>query len=667
MNLDYNVARSIKGRVHFDTMINPKDNQSTSFIHRETEYEPPKNISHFLIGHPLQTADAPHQTIGKAVGLAVFASDALSSTAYATQEILVILAAAGTIAFGYVVPISIAIIALLAIVTLSYEQTIHAYPDGGGAYIVARDNLGEIPALMAAAALLTDYILTVSVSVSSGVAQITSAYPDLFEFRVEIGIAFVLFVMLMNLRGVKESGVAFAIPTYFFVTMMFITVGLGLFRYMTGSLGTVVNLPEMEAFKSAAAITPFLILHAFASGTTALTGVEAISNGITAFKEPRSKNAGITLIWMSIILGSLFLSISFLAKQIGAVPSESVTVISQLAETIFHGRGILYLALMGGTTVILIMAANTAFADFPRLSAMAANDGFLPRQLTYRGSRLVYSRGIIALAMIASMLIFMFQASVTRLIPLYAIGVFLSFTLSQGGMALRWRKIGQLKDGEEIVERGSTLRYEKGWQNKMLVNGFGSFCTFIVMIVFSVTKFQDGAWAVLILTPSLMVVFWMIHRHYLGMARGLTLEHYGEPPPYLGRHRVLVPVSSMHQGTLAALRYARMLSDDVTAIHISTDPVETAKVQGKWQIWGKGTRLVILDSPYRLFLEPLLGYIEEVIANRQQNETVTIVVPQFIPSKRIFNALHMQTADLLRKELLSKPGVVITDVPYHIS
>ena len=647
-------------------MINPQDNKDTSFIHRTAEKEPTRTIGHFLIGRPLQTADAPHQTIGKRIGLAVFASDALSSTAYATQEILVILAAASSGAFGYVFPISIAIVILLTIVTISYEQTIHAYPDGGGAYIVARDNIGNVPALMAAAALLTDYILTVSVSVSSGVAQITSAYPKLFDYRVELGIAFVLLVMLMNLRGVKESGSAFAIPTYFFVVMMFITVGIGMFRYLTGTLGTVINPPDMESLETVAAITPFLILHAFASGTTALTGVEAISNGITAFKEPRSKNAGITLIWMSIILGSLFLSISFLAKEIKAVPSETVTVISQLAETIFRGQGIMYLALIGGTTVILIMAANTAFADFPRLSALAAKDGFLPRQLTYRGSRLVYSRGIIALALIASLLIVIFQASVTRLIPLYAIGVFLSFTLSQGGMALRWWKIGHLKEAEEIVERGSTLRYEKGWKTKMFVNGFGSVCTFIVMIVFSVTKFKDGAWVVLILTPSLMAVFWMIHRHYSGLARGLSLENYGEPPPYMGRHRVIVPLSNIHQGTLAALRYARMLSDDITAVHVSMEPDETEKVQKKWRTWGGGTRLVIVDSPYRLFLEPLLAYIEEILSNRQSNETITIVVPHFVPGQKFYNALHMQTAEMLRKELLSKPGVVITEVPYQI-
>lgn len=647
-------------------MLTPED-KNTPYIHRKAEQAPSPNLSHFLIGRPLQTADAPHQTIGKAIGLAVFASDALSSTAYASQEILVILAAAGTAAFGYVFPISMAIVILLAIVALSYEQTIHAYPDGGGAYIVARDNLGEFPALAAAAALLTDYVLTVSVSVASGVAQIISAYESLFPYRVIIGVVCVLFIMLINLRGVKESGKAFAVPTYFFVIFMYLTVGVGLLRHFLGNLGAVADPPSLESIGGPlVAVTPFLLLHAFSSGTAALTGIEAISNGITAFKEPRSHNAGVTLIWMAVILSSLFLGISFLSHSIGAIPSEEETVISQLARTVFDGRGLLYLGTIVATTVILIMAANTAFADFPRLSALVANDGFLPRQMTYRGSRLVYSYGIVTLAIIASMLIIGFQASVTRLIPLYAIGVFLSFTLSQAGMAHRWWKIGHLGEGVEIKERGSTLRREEGWHHKMVINGVGSICTAVVMFIFAATKFEDGAWIILILIPLLIGLFGLVHRHYAQLAGGLSLENYGEPPPYQGRHRILVPVSSVHRGTLAALRYAQMLSDDVTAVHVSLDPSETAKVQEKWDTWGRGTRLVIVDSPYRLFLEPLLNYIEEVIANRQTNETITIVVPQFIPSKSVYNVLHMQTADMLRKELLAKPDVVVTDVPYQI-
>jgi len=648
-------------------MINPEDNQDTSFIHRTTEEEPTLNISHFLIGRPLQTADAPHQTIGKAVGLAVFASDALSSTAYATQEILVILAAAGTVAFGYVFPISIVIVALLAIVVVSYEQIIHAYPDGGGAYIVAYDNLGQLPALVAAAALLMDYTLTVSVSVSSGVAQIISAYPSLFAYRVLICVACVALITVINLRGVRESGAAFAIPSYFFIVMMLLTIGTGLLRLFTGSLGTVPNPPLMDHVgETVSGMTAFILLHAFSSGTAALTGVEAISNGTTAFKEPRGRNAGITLIWMAFILGILFMGVSYVTRAVQAVPSEAETVISQLARTVFNGQGILYLLVIIGTTVILILAANTAFAGFPRLSAMLASDGFLPRQLTYRGSRLVYSYGIISLGAVASFLIIVFQASVSRLIPLYAIGVFLSFTLAQSGMARRWWRAGKLKEEDGTTESRHVLHYDKKWLLKMISNGFGALCTAIVMFVFAITKFSDGAWIVLILTPILVGIFIWIHRHYSGLAKNISLENFGEPPPYDVRHRVIVPISNVHQGTLAALRYARMLSDDVTAVHISMEPENTEKVRKRWERWGRGTRLVIVDSPYRLFLEPLLNYIHEILSSRQHNETITIVVPHYVPTKKIHGALHMQTAEMLRRELLSTPGVVITEVPYQI-
>ena len=647
-------------------MINQEDNSQSSIIERTADYKPPNTWHSWLIGRPLSTADAGHQTIGKVVGLAVFASDALSSTAYATQEILVILAAAGTMAFGVVVPISMAIVALLAIVTISYEQTIHAYSDGGGAYIVARDNLGELPALIAGASLLIDYILTVSVSIASGVAQITSAFPGMHDYRVVLAVVFIMFIMLMNLRGVKESGVAFAIPTYFFVAMMLVTVGMGLFRFLSGTLGTVIDPPEITFHGVASAITPFLILHAFASGTTALTGVEAISNGITAFNEPRSKNAGITLIWMSLILGSLFLGISFLAKQIGAVPSESETVISQFARTVYGDRGVFYLMLIGATTVILIMAANTAFADFPRLGALVAKDGFLPRQLTYRGSRLVYSRGIATLAIIASLLLVIFNASVTRLIPLYAIGVFLSFTLSQGGMTLRWWKIGKLKPGETKTEKGSTLRFEKSWRPKMLVNGFGAICTFVVMMVFAITKFKDGAYVVLFLIPLLVSAFWMIHRHYNNLAKKLSLDNFGIIAPHTIRHRVIMPVSGVHQGTLAALRYARMLSDDVTAVHVVVEPADAEKVREKWETWGEGVRMVMLDSPFRLFIEPILGYIADIADHRQPGETIPIVVPEFVAENRISGALHTNTANLLRSQLKNQHGIVITNVPYHV-
>ncbi len=626
---------------------------------------PPKSWRSWLIGNPLSTADAPNQTIGKLIGLAVFASDALSSTAYASQEILIILAYAGSQALGFVFPISLAIVTLMAIVSISYEQTIHAYPGGGGAYIVARDNLGELPAQTAGAALLTDYILTVAVSISSGVAQIVSAFPRLFPYRVEIAVGMVLFIMLVNLRGVKESGMAFAIPTYFFVATMFITVGVGFFRYFTGTLGSVVNPPELEtAGMVATAVTPFLLLHAFSSGTAALTGIEAISNGITAFKEPRSKNAGITLVWMSGILASLFLGISFLIGPIHAVPSEQETVISQLARTVFGGQGALYLALIGGTAVILIMAANTAFADFPRLSALHAGDGFLPRQMTFKGSRLVFSRGIVTLAAISSLLIIVFQASVTRLIPLYAIGVFLSFTLSQAGMAKRWWKSGHLKPGEEVVEPGSVITYDKNWLLKLVINGFGALCTAMVMVVFAITKFKDGAWIIIILVPVLVTIFFRIHHHYKHVADKLSLQHYHSVS--IKRHRVIVLIAGVHRGSLAALTYARMLSDDVTSLHVSTDPLESKKVREKWEMYGEGTRLVMLESPYRLLIEPVMNYIEQLLNKRMPNEIITVVVPQFVPKHWWENFLHSQTAMMLRMAFMFKPGLVIIEVPYQI-
>jgi len=637
----------------------------TAVMRRTVGEKPRRSWRSWLIGRPLPTADAPHQTIGKFIGLAVFSSDAMSSVAYAPQEILIILAAAGVTAFSYSIPLAFAIVGLLAIIIFSYEQTIHAYPNGGGSYIVARDNLGAFPAQVAAAALLTDYVLTVAVSVSSGVAQIASAFPFLYPWRVWVSVALVLFVMMVNLRGIRESGITFAIPTYFFIVMMYLTIGLGIIRWLTGTLGAVVDPPEMEFAQTLQMVTPFLLLKAFASGTSAVTGVEAIADGVPAFREPRSRNAGITLLMMACILGSLMLAITILAHQVSALPSESETLISQLARTVYGERGILYLMTIAATMIILVMAANTAFADFPRLSAIAATDGFLPRQLTYRGSRLVYSRGIMALAFIASGLIIVFQASVTRLIPLYAIGVFVSFTLSQVGMAHRWWKSGHLKAGEEKVERGSTLRFDPGWKYKMIINGFGASVTAVIAFVFGATKFTDGAWIVIILIPLQVFIFSSIHHHYRRVAERLSLEHFGAYPR-ISRHRVILLLGGVHRGSLAALRYARTLSDDITAVYVSIDPNEAAKIQKKWEIWGEGVRLVILDSPYRLFLEPLLEYIEEIDEQRQANEIITVVVPQFVPRHWWTRFLHARTADTLRKVLLNRTEIVITEVPYEV-
>ena len=629
-----------------------------------SDHSPKKSIQTLIIGQPLATETASEQTIGKLVGLAVFSSDAMSSVAYGPQELMMILALAGAGAIQYALPVVVAIVGLLAILTFSYEQTIHTYPDGGGAYIVARDNLGELPAQTAGAALLTDYILTVAVSISSGVAQLVSAYPVLYTYRVWLGVAMILLIMVINLRGVKESGVTFAIPTYFFLLMMVVTIIIGFIRFLGGNLGEVIDPPAME-IGVAQTLTLFLILKAFANGTTSVTGVEALSNGVTAFKEPRSSNAGKTLIMMAGIMAVLLISITFLSIKIGAVPVEGETVISQLFRTIYQGRGLLYILSISATTIILIMAANTAFAGFPRLGALQAKDGFLPRQLTFRGSRLVFTGGIVALAGFASLLVIVFQASVTKLIPLYAIGVFLSFTLSQSGMARRWWKSGHLKPGEEKVEVGSTLRHDKGWIYKMVVNGFGAICTFFVMIIFAVTKFHDGAWVVIVLTPALIVMFYVIRHHYSRLAHQLSLENR-QVKKHIKRNRVIMPISGVHSGTLTALEFASTLSDDITAVHVSTDPEETAKVRAKWEIWGDGYRLVVLNSPYRLFLEPLMEYVDNISAIQMPNEIITIVVPQFIPKHWWTSFLHMRTAESLRKALLHRKNIVITEVPYQV-
>jgi amino acid transporter len=647
-------------------MIKRDDSSQTSIIERSTDYKPPHTWRSWLIGRPLSTADAPHQTIGKVVGLAVFASDALSSSAYAIDEILIVLILAGAGFLSLSMPIAIAIIILLAILTISYEQTIHTYPGGGGAYIVARDNLGEGPAQTAGAALLTDYILTVAVSISSGVAQITSAFPDLYPWRVFIAVGLILFMMVVNLRGVKESGTTFAIPTYFFLVMVLLTIGIGFYKYLSNSLGQVTGVEVAHAGEALHPLTIFLILRAFAGGCTALTGVEAISNGITAFREPRSRNAGITLIWMSFILGINLFGLTYLANQVGVLPSHLETGFSQLGRVIYGAGSPFYLVLLGSTTLILIMAANTAFADFPRLAALHSGDGFLPKQLTFRGSRLVFSNGIIALAGVASLLVIIFQAKTNALIPLYAIGVYLSFTLSQAGMAVRWYRCGRLKETEEIVQLGSTLRHDPKWKTKLVINGIGSLASAVVMIVFAVTKFSEGAFIVTILIPVLVAIFFSIHRHYKGLAKRLSLDNIGVIPPHATRHRVIMPVSGVHQGTLAALRYARMLSDDVTAVHVSTDPKEAEKVRQKWETWGEGVRMVMLDSPYRLFIEPLLGYIAELANRRQPGETITIVVPEFVSQNRLSGALHTNTANLLRDQLKYQEGIVITNVPYHV-
>ena len=622
------------------------------------------SLGQLIFGKPLRTEALPHQTVSKPIGLAIFASDALSSTAYATEEILIILALAGTSAatLGLSIPIAIAIAILLVIVTISYRQTIYAYPNGGGAYIVARDNLGELPAQIAGAALLTDYILTVAVSVSSGVAQIVSGFPELLPYRVEMAILVIAIITIVNLRGVRESGRIFAVPTYFFVGTMFLTLGVGFVRYLMGDLPTVVNVEAVHS--GGQAVTLFLILRAFSSGSAALTGIEAISNGITAFKEPRSRNAAITLIWMSSLLVTMFLGITFVSHQIGALPSETETIISQMGRTIYGEDSLLYLAVLAGTALILLMAANTSYADFPRLAALAASDGFLPRQLTYRGGRLVFSWGIVGLAAFASLLVIVMNARTTALIPLYAIGVFLSFTISQTGMVVHMRRIGKLKPGESVQGHDTVLHYDSSWRLKMVISGFGAICTGIVAIVFAVTKFTSGAWFVLVLIPSLVFIFFRIHAHYRAVARALSLQGVPvdiEPRPV----QTIILVDDVHAETVRLVNFAKSLGTPWHAVHVATNPDRTSLVQKKWQQRIGEGELVILSSPYRLLAEPIRQYIEDIQA-QQPGGYVHVVMGHLAMDTYWEQVLHQNTAVVFNLALSRMDNVVVTSVPYQI-
>lgn len=623
------------------------------------------NLGRALIGKPMETKELPHQAISRPIGLAVFASDALSSTAYATQEMLIILSLAGGSAalFGLSIPLAIAIAVLLTIVTISYRQTIYAYPNGGGAYIVARDNLGELPAQIAGAALLTDYILTVAVSISAGVEQITSGFQGLLPYKVEIAVGVIILMTIVNLRGVKESGRIFAIPTYFFLIMMFMTLGIGFFRYFAGNLGMVTGVEPLH-HTSLAPLTLFLILRAFSSGCTALTGIEAISNGITAFKEPRSHNAAVTLMWMSGILITLFLGITFLGHQISVQPSEVETVISQMGRTIFGDGNLFWYLLLAGTALILLMAANTSYADFPRLAALHAGDGFLPRQLTYRGSRLVFSWGIMVLAVMASLLVIVAGASTTALIPLYAVGVFLSFTISQTGMVVRLQKIGKMKPGEKIQGLETVIEYDKNWRFKQIVSGVGAFCTLVVMLIFAVTKFTSGAWFVVILIPILVYAFFRVHYHYKDVAHLLSLQ--GARPDIIKRSvRTLILVDDVHAETARMVNFAKSLDHTWQAVHIGVNPEKAELVQEKWQERIGEGEFVVIPSPYRLLAEPIREYIE-AIQSEQPECFVHVIMGHLVMDTFWEQALHQNSAYMFNLALGRMERVVVTSVPYQI-
>lgn len=621
-----------------------------------------------MFGKALRTKESSHQTIGKAVGLAVFASDSLSSVAYAGGEILLILAVAGASWYWTAIPITVAIAFLLIIITFSYRQTIFAYPNGGGAYIVSRENLGITAAQVAGAALLIDYVLTVAVSIAAGVDQLGSMFPIFYEFKVEVALLFVLLITIINLRGVKESGAVFAIPSYFFIFSMLLLIGYGLFKAFSGTLGTVgvVIGAEHQPQNVAGFALAFLMLRAFSSGTAALTGVEAISNGITAFKPPKSKNAATTLVWDASLLMILFLGLGILGYLVGAQPSEKEVLISQVARTVY-GDGIMRFVTLLSATVILIMAANTSFAGFPRLAALQAADGFLPRQFTFRGSRLVFSWGIILLALFASVLILLFQGSVSRLIPLYAIGVFLCFTLSQVGMAIRWRKIGaMMRSGEltphkEMHTTASVITYDPHWFLKLVLNGVGATVTFLVMLIFLVTKFTSGAWLIVILIPILVYIFVRIHKHYVAVAHILSTE--GE---HLTRKtkpvKSILLVSDVHRETLKLVNFAESLGIPWEAVHIGVNEERVAQVINKWNARVGIGKLVIVRSPFRSLTRPLRSY---VIRQLEANDGyIQVILGELRTGNAATQILHQNAHIIERLALSDLPRVITTTVPF---
>lgn len=667
------------------------------------------SIKRLLVGSPLRTEQASHERLTKKTALAVFSSDALSSTAYATEEILLVLAAAVAFgqanAFTYVVPISAGIAVLLVIVATSYRQTIHAYPSGGGAYIVAKENLGTTPGLVAGASLLVDYVLTVSVSIAAGVAAITSMaqgtrFAWLDEHKILLCLIFIAFIALANLRGVRESGALFAAPTYAFIVCFLFMICYGLFHYFT--VGGLAHVPGPDELKIAEGykfqpVTMFLILGAFSNGCAALTGIEAISNGVPAFKKPEARNASATLVVMAALLTTMFIGTSVMAYLYGVHPHESETVISQFGRIIFTGAlSWFYYVVQITTALILVLAANTSFADFPRLASLLARDRFLPRQLSNRGDKLVFSNGIVILALFSAVLVAAFGGDTSRLIPLYAVGVFLSFTLSQTGMVRHWlreRAAARAKMNEagdrppgaplfatdtvllpdaqlEAAETHSSYFVEdevtnaSHWKKSIVINGLGAVATFVVLCVFIVTKFMHGAWIVVVIIPLLVLMFRSIHKHYLKVAKQLSTE--GLIQLHEIRNTVVVPISGIHRGVINALQYAKSISaNGVKAVYVDFDEEATHKLQVKWEQWGSGVELVVLPSPYRELRRPLLRYIER-LRRKGSDDFVTVVLPEFIPARWWQHFLHNQSSLLLKGALLFKRCVVVVSVPYHL-
>ena len=610
------------------------------------------SFKRYLIGKPLANERMDHERLNKKTALAVLSSDAISSVAYATDQILFVLGGAiGVAAIQYVFPISAVIVGLLVLVGISYQQTIHAYPGGGGSYTVAKENLGQRAGLIAAAALLTDYILTVAVSVSGGVAAITSAYPSLVPHAVAIGIGAIVLLMVVNLRGVREAGIAFSLPTYAFIGMMLVLIGMGLWKLRNGITPIAVVAPldidkttarHGGSFPAGYALL-FLLLRGFAEGCAAMTGTEAISNGVQAFKAPTQRNAAVTLSWMVAILATFFLGVSYMAHQYAVMPTTAETVLSQLGHHVFGG-GLAYYALQYSTFAILVLAANTAFADFPRLAGILANDKYMPSQLAARGDRLAFSNGIISLALIAMLLVWLFKGDTNALIPLYAIGVFVCFTLSQAGMVMHWLR-----------------SREQGWRWRAALNGVGALATGVVSVIQIVTKFAEGAWIVALIIPLFIVILQSIQTHYRRFA--IDIAFRGRSPILPHAHTVVVPISAVNKATAAALVYATTLSRNVRAIHIEVDAKATPKLEREWDRWDIGYELEVISSPYRSIVRPLVDYVLNI-----QVETpgalVTVVTPELVPRHWWEYLLHNKTALYIRTAFLFKPNVVVVAVPY---
>jgi amino acid transporter len=606
-------------------------------------------LKELLIGPPLPTHQLHEKKLNKIRALAAFSPDALSSIAYANQEIYLGLVVAGSAGLMLAFPIGLAITGLLVIVALSYYQTIHAYSSGGGSYVVARDNLGTVPGLVAGVSLLIGYLLTAAVSLTAGVEAIASAIPALWQYRVLIALILLFIITLANLRGLRETGTFMSVPVYLFLIVYLPMLAYGGYRLLVNGPAPFGQAPAAVA----QSVTLYLILHTFSAGCTALTGIEAISNGVPAFQPPEAKNAGKTLIIMAVLMSVLFVGSIGLTQYLGVTAAPDETILSALSRRLV-GNGVAYYVIQISTMLILAVAANTSYAGFPRLAAILAKDGFLPRQLTGLGDRLVFANGIVFLAVATGALIVLFGGNSHALVPLFAVGVFLAFTLSQAGMVRHWWR-----------ERGS------GWFFKSFLNGLGALATGTTVLIIGVSKFLEGAWITVFLIPALVVIFFRIRSHYRQVARGLTL--HGLPPSIKPAPvpRVVIPISGVHRGIVDAVNFARTISANITAVYVELEPGDAEAVLKRWNSFWPDIPLAVVPSPYRSIVRPLLDFLDETDAKYNDGQLATVILPEFIPAKWWQSLLHNQTALLLKAAMLYRRRNrgfqnVIIDVPYHL-